>query len=559
MAIWYTDNLTGSDTTGDGTVATPYKTVNKAVSVAASDDTIRVAGSGWTAVSGTVSNNTNISSTTVQTSVNLTSELTAGVSLISVKDPQFGDRKLVYKVTAVTSTTITTHAPLALTPGTNYQIEKITTNHYTTATTSTTFENLSATGTGLTGIKIEGGWTAGFTAQDGITVMTYTVASASTSGTGFSMVNTQTGWSFNNFAFSALAFGAGVTTSTTFLYVGLGNIWMVNNRIFSNNFSNIAANISGIPMKLYITTTATNVLIGSSFSSITLWLPFTIDELYALDNASTSYAITTNNKTTCTIENMYVKAISATNLGNASGGQLYNGNYIVNNLTVGWATDGTAQTYTLFGESSAGKLVEQNNLGNNTLKAFQLAIPGISQSQWINTSINIDDNTYLGCPTSVNGFRSTLTYNFVKDSEGEKLLQAGANPVFADPTVYDTGTNSLRIKKSRINPSSIAIKQHYIPVGATGEITFTIRAKSSGSNTTLFALQPNPGSLYDSGFSNPYVLSQSKSLTSEWANYTYTIASADVISMAGSYVFLSCIGQTTWAQTYVWIDSVTIS
>jgi hypothetical protein len=47
------------------------------------------------------------------------------------------------------------------------------------------FENLSATGTSLTGIKIEAGWTAGFTAQDGITVMTYTIASTAASGTGF--------------------------------------------------------------------------------------------------------------------------------------------------------------------------------------------------------------------------------------------------------------------------------------------------------------------------------------------------------------------------------------
>ena len=150
MAIWYTDNIAGSDTTGDGTSTTPYKTINKAVSVAASDDTIRVAGSGWTAITGILSNNGNVSSTTVQTSVNMTSQLTAGVSLISVKDPQFGDRKLIYKVTAVTATSITTHASMGLVPATNYEIEKITTNYYATATAASTFENLSAVGTTLT-------------------------------------------------------------------------------------------------------------------------------------------------------------------------------------------------------------------------------------------------------------------------------------------------------------------------------------------------------------------------------------------------------------------------
>ena len=556
MAIWYTDNLTGSDTTGDGTTTTPYKTVNKAVSVAANDDTIRVAGSGWSAVSGTVNVNTNVASSVLITSNNLTSELTAGVSLISIKDPQFGNRKLVYKVTGITSATITLHAAPGLTPGTNYEIEKITTNHYTTVTTATTFENLTATGATLTGIKIEGGWTGGFVAQDGITVMTYAVTSAAANGTGFSMAATQTGWSFNNFAFSALTQGTGLVASVSTLYVGLGNIWMVNNRVFGTAGFNVAANITGTPMKLYITAGNANLFVGPLITGSVL--PFIINELYVLDASTSAYGLSLNNKTGCTIQNMYVKSIALGNTGSLSGGQLVNGNWTVNNLTIGWTTDTTSQAYVLFGDNSAGKLIANTNLGNSTGKLFTLALPSGSQAQWINTAINIDDNAFLGCNSVSNQPRSALTYNFVKDSEGEKLLQAGANSIFADSTVFDTGTNSLRIKKAKAT-SAVVIKQHYIPVGATSAITFTIRAKSVGSNSTLFAFQPSPGSAQETSATVPYVLPVTRSLTSEWADYTYTLASGDVIAMAGNYVFFSCVTQTAWTQNYVWIDSVTIA
>ena len=557
MAIWYTDNIAGSDTTGDGSSTTPYKTINKAVSVAASDDTIRVAGSGWSAVSGTINSNTSVSATLLNTSVNLTSELTAGVSLISIKDPQFGDRKMIFKVTAVTSTTITLHAAPGLVPGTNYQIEKVTTNYYASGTTNTTFENLTAVGTSLTGIKVEAGWTGGFAAQDGVTVMTYTVASAATSGSGITLTNTQTGWSFNNFVFSALATGVAFTTSGFTYYIGLGSIWGVGTRIFGSNFSNCAANIPGTPMKLYITSGGATPLIGDS--GPTNVAPFTINELYVLDAGGATYAIQLNTKGQCTIENMYVKSIATSTLGSAAGGQLYNGNYIVNNLTIGWATDPTNQTYVLFGERSTGKLIANTNLGSVTGKFFGLALPGGSQAQWINTAINVDSNTYLGPNSISSGTRAALTSNFVKDSEGEKLLIAGALSIFADPTVFDTGTNSLRIKKARTN-TAVPVKQHYIPVGATSAITFTIRAKSSGSNSTIFGFQPSPGSPQDIiAGTLPYILPQTFTLTSEWADYTYTLAAENVVQMAGNYVFLSCVSQSSWGQTYVWIDSVTIS
>ena len=71
MATIHTNYLTGNDTTGNGTIVTPYKTINKAMTVGANNDEIRVAGSTFTALSGTITATSN-GSTTWNTSVNQT-------------------------------------------------------------------------------------------------------------------------------------------------------------------------------------------------------------------------------------------------------------------------------------------------------------------------------------------------------------------------------------------------------------------------------------------------------------------------------------------------------
>ena len=45
MATWHTDNLLGNDTTGNGSAALPWKSINRAVSASTNGDTIKIAGS----------------------------------------------------------------------------------------------------------------------------------------------------------------------------------------------------------------------------------------------------------------------------------------------------------------------------------------------------------------------------------------------------------------------------------------------------------------------------------------------------------------------------------
>ena len=173
----------------------------------------------------------------------------------------------------------------------------------------------------------------------------------------------------------------GLTTSAASIPIGLGNIWLVNCRIFSSNLSNYIINIIGLTTRLYVTTTSTQVLIGGISSNI----EFTIDELWTKDRVGVDYGIELDNSGTCTINNMYVSSSATSQSGSSLGGQLDEGNWIVNNLTIAWSQDTTVQGYMLFGLNAFGKLINLSNLGTLDNKAFQLGNYG-AQAQWINTS-----------------------------------------------------------------------------------------------------------------------------------------------------------------------------
>ena len=78
MAIICTNNLTGSDTTGDGTPGNPYKSVQKGLSLATGTDTVKVAGGQWTLV-GTVT--ATVRGITLTTGADYTGSLSVGAPI----------------------------------------------------------------------------------------------------------------------------------------------------------------------------------------------------------------------------------------------------------------------------------------------------------------------------------------------------------------------------------------------------------------------------------------------------------------------------------------------
>ena len=240
----HTNNLTGNDTTGDGSTSLPYKTIFKALGVAVSDTVIKVYGGQWAALAGDFT--FTYGSQTVTTANNQTGIILVD-DILSWEDSQFGFEKFFMKVTAVGASTITLAnywaGPTQTIAGAN--VKRIDAYPYTTASAST-FETWNTTAiqpAGRTSIVISGGWSSDFTTQGGWTVARRTGVTAQSSGSGTFITNSTNGlgnWGanlvFDKFVMHSLATGvslfsatgtsfavkrwAAVRTTTNFFFVG---------------------------------------------------------------------------------------------------------------------------------------------------------------------------------------------------------------------------------------------------------------------------------------------------------------------------------------------------
>ena len=175
MAIYYTDNINGNDITGDGSWATPYKSISKASSViSANGDEIRVVGGTWTALPGTVSvtNNTEF----IDTTEDLTSYFPAvtggtGSGIIRIiNDANDYPIPSILHVNTITSTQIDCgyYSKYQGPTGSGMTIEYLDVIHYDTYGTNPVspdgavayFDDLNSNLDNYTDIEISGGWTA---------------------------------------------------------------------------------------------------------------------------------------------------------------------------------------------------------------------------------------------------------------------------------------------------------------------------------------------------------------------------------------------------------------
>ena len=165
MAIICTNFLTGNDTTGDGTVATPYKSILKALAGATSGDEIRAAGGQWTAITGTLTFNQN--SLTVNTTTDLRAQISVN-DILTFNDSDFGFDKFTIRVNAITATTITTGSAWCGSTITTSGVYKLNAYHYNTTTFGNIFEPFNSMDympNGRTDIVVSGGWDATYTSN----------------------------------------------------------------------------------------------------------------------------------------------------------------------------------------------------------------------------------------------------------------------------------------------------------------------------------------------------------------------------------------------------------
>jgi len=560
MAIWYTDNINGNDTTGNGTIATPYKTINKAMTVGANNDEIRVAGSTFTALSGTITATSN-GSTTWNTSVNQTGILNPG-DIITVNDAEFGDQKFFYKVFSVGASSIVVDGAWNRTANVNLTFSRIAvaSQQYYTTTASQTFENINIAS--KTQFIITGGWTSSFTAQDGWTVMNYHGATATAqSGIGFTATSgapAGTGMYIDRFMFSHL-------TSTTLISQtwSPGTLAIVFGTTNNPWVGNVTINSTYPNRDLYLTNsrfTSAGTSAAQADGSIgNKW-----------DNCWYSNTVNGNstNNIVISIANVYSRS-TTTNIGISGSIQSYNA--IVNNLTVATQQNAgtTTESFCVFAPNGANNNILEgtiNVLGPNaaSIKAFivtssngfaQLILP----TQIIENiaGVTATQNSLISQSTVIsNGIRPLA---IVQDLEGEKQIYGSGQVVFADSSVYDTGTNSLRVSNTFPVSGAIAVTpiNSYYNSTSAGK-TITIRAKASASTNATFSIlsamyNTNAGSAV---FQN---MSETKALTTSWADYSYTgLDATNAALLLNSYLSLG-VRVDNLSAKYVWIDSITIS
>jgi len=106
MATHWVDLKLGNDSTGDGTYALPYRTINKAIAVAATTDEIKVYETdNHTTVVGDVT--FTVHSTTLNTTSDLTGSLSVGDWIGKENAAGNGAEEHYYRINAITATTIT--------------------------------------------------------------------------------------------------------------------------------------------------------------------------------------------------------------------------------------------------------------------------------------------------------------------------------------------------------------------------------------------------------------------------------------------------------------------
>lgn len=564
MAIWYTDYLTGNDTTGDGSIATPYKTINKAMTVGTNGDEIRVAGSGFTALAGTVTAASN-TATTWNTSSNLTGVLVPG-DIITVNDAEYGDQKFFYKVQTITSTQITVDGAWNRPSTQSLTLSKVTTQHYYTTTTNVTFENVNIAG--KSDFKVTGGWTSSFTAQDGWTIMAYHSTASATAKSGTAFTATTGGASgamyFDKFMISHLNTG----------FSGSTNRWYPGTLAFVYFTSTSPYGAAGTTdhsygsVDLYLTNSPICTALGGA--TVTNGIPqLNYENVWYTNTASPS----TSSPVAIKINNLFARSSFST--GIQTYGTMPGANMFVQNLMVATQQNsGVTENIILFPNtttngSSASIQNDLQILGDNQ-SGFRIGITGGGNPNNQINQITLPTKSIEDFGTGINtglvgqgGLFSGLKPNaLVFDIEGEKQVFSNSGVAYADDMEFSTGTNSMRVSKIDIAnsiPTNIPIKSYRNDT--TSAKTVTIRAKASAATGVQFSLLAyslqfgTSNSALSASLINP----ETVSLTTSWADYTYTGLDASMANiLLNSYLAIG-VRIDNLSAKYVWIDSVTIT
>jgi hypothetical protein len=592
MAFIHTNFLTGNDSTGNGSTSTPYKTVYKAVQVAASSDFIKVAGGQWSSnLSGTFTftQNSNI----INTSVSQVGTVLVD-DILSFADGQFGFDKFHIKVTAVGASTITTVMFWSMATTTVSDVRRIETYHYSSST-ATAFETWSTSDvqpTGRTGITISGGWSTDFTTQGGWTVIRRTGQTITTanSGNGFAFTYTGGGpgsgglgqWGTDliwdrfmahtanlfapttnatgsSFAIKDLAFVKGVLTSSSSFYLGIWQADPLVPSVMYNSTPGAWTNMNAINANQANNTDRPSVF------ECDVWTTCSVTSAGTANSAQgASFGSTNTGEGTINQLNLKLRTDTVTS-----------GDYVFYSL---WSNAGNASAYyksavfycnspgTFYGFFGSFTQITDLELtgpfaAENGFYLQGTTYPGILQ---------LTGKTVDSLKPMFQYYQGTLNYSLfnvalrsynqfqIKDSEGLKTLDVYGNLYFK------TGGN-LKLHSGNHGSTNSSIYTSYKGSGVlerpTSEFTVSFTLKvDAGAEAEWDTLAVHYGALATN------VITQALTPTDEFATYTMTIDPADYADWS-STPFPMYLGIRSKAAniynsevaSYCYIQSVTIA
>ena len=538
MANWYTSTRNGNDTTGDGSIGSPFATIYKAATLATTGDTINTEGDELINSGATVTS-TSGTSTTFTTSTSLTGVLAAG-SIFTIDDPVWGLGKIWFKVRSITSTSITLMQASGVL-GT-FDLHYIATPSYSTTSTSVQLEDLSSLT--LDGINFEGGWDPTFTTQDRITWATYITTGTGNSSAYFLRLGTS-GYSCAQSNLSFNRFGA--------TGIGLFNAGQCSGGVYNNIYNSYTT------ITMSWLSTVNNI--GTNSARI-LNYPFGATNPLVIDTAwvGGSYAVTQfgDSNHSYRVNNLYQKAFG-TSLSTKPSGAVSNAAALdIVMLYIDWQQETTQDGTFTIGNDSANRFVlrgvtHQGNYVGTGRKILTMGIDGKTDGQIITTQ-NVDDWGMQSFDVNQDDYTK---FSAIKDIEGFKQYWGGGNVIFADPTQFDTGTNSLRVSKCITTDQNqvVPIKSFYNSTSA--EKAITIRAKATTSTQVQFGIMPN--GLWAGSFNTSMVSNGIYTVTDTWADYIISLSADNAANMLNSFINVGILPSGDWASNYVWIDSITIS
>lgn len=571
MAVYYTNWISGNDTTGDGTWANPYKSIWKATStVSANFDEVRVVGSEWTDLPGTLSFVER--GTTITTSQDLTSffpELTsvAGNNKVLITiDNEFGFYKNIYTVVAVTSTTLTLVDGVCAVSG-NYGVKRINTQHYTWSALPTSpagsagyVDQINGTNLNLyTDIKVTGGWTADGV-QGGQTAIVMQRGAGNTSNDRWLGVSGSITGNKNMYMSGFILANVVETFSPSSVNMAIGNWWFyrVTTASFSNTNSNYYNNKAGDDVNIYVMQSRINNAWNVG-SSATLNETCTINIWHQIPNGIVSNTQHGPNTSRFIFKNIHLLTTTGGNntLAGYSGAAYFNttsGSFDqtlkINNFNLYgykdlWVQGDGAQKIAICRYNGSIRQVEIDKVN------YSASIPWGSlnlttlltrtQSVIGDGTQSLDDLRIWGfgtiVPVTLDVNQSAISW-LLNTSDGPyRSFGAGESsttqymPIImkVNDTDYVTGTNSLQIVNTKQYSAITSNYQTILPIAAiptfTTTKTLTIKAKTvnldTGTWPTFALYNTTDNTFYGQG--TPVWTSPTVSITNTWQDLVFTI------------------------------------